>query len=322
MKNKNLKIIYFGTPDFAVAPLKKLIEAGKNVIAVVTAPDKPAGRGHKLQSPPVKQFAESHQIPVLQPRNLKSEAFLKELQSFDADLFIVVAFRMLPEQVWNMPPLGTFNLHASLLPQYRGAAPINWAVINGETQTGVTTFFIQHDIDTGNIILQKEVPISPSETAGELHNKLMKAGADLVLETVNKIENGNVETIPQSQLIKPGETLKTAPKIFKPDCRINWNNTVENIYNFIRGLAPYPAAYTEIEIAGERYPLKIFKVEKEPENHNETPGTLITDFKKSIKIAATNGFIELKEIQPQGKRKQTVKEFLNGIQNKIKTRQS
>ena len=297
-----------GTPDFAVEPLRRLVEAGKNIVAVVTMPDKPAGRGHKIQFSPVKEYALSVGLPILQPVNLKDPEFVEELRSYQADLQIVVAFRMLPEIVWNMPPLGTFNLHASLLPQYRGAAPINWAVINGETETGITTFFLQHEIDTGNIIMQEKITIAPDDNAGIVHDKLMMLGADLVLKTVNQIESGNVASIPQ-----PDGELKAAPKIFKETCRINFNTTAESVRNLVRGLAPYPAAWIELtDPAGNTTNMKIYEVSKELCTPSHPAGTLVCDGKKVLKVAVQDGYIHLDQVQLAGKKRMPAAELMRG----------
>ena len=297
-----------GTPDFAVEPLRRLVEAGKNIVAVVTMPDKPAGRGHKIQFSPVKEYALSVGLPILQPVNLKDPEFVEELRSYQADLQIVVAFRMLPEIVWNMPPLGTFNLHASLLPQYRGAAPINWAVINGETETGITTFFLQHEIDTGNIIMQEKITIAPDDNAGIVHDKLMLLGADLVLKTVNQIESGNVASIPQ-----PDGELKAAPKIFKDTCLINFNTTAESVRNLVRGLAPYPAAWIELtDPAGNTTNMKIYEVSKELCTPSHPAGTLICDGKKILKVAVQDGYIHLDQVQLAGKKRMPAADLMRG----------
>ena len=301
-----MRIIFMGTPDFAVASLNALIEAGQEVVAVVTAADKPAGRGQKFHASAVKQFAVSKNIPVLQPVNLKDPVFLDELKSYKADLQVVVAFRMLPESVWNMPPKGTINVHASLLPNYRGAAPINHAVINGEKKSGVTTFLLKHEIDTGNILFSTEVKIDEEDTAGDLHDNLMHAGAELLIKTVNAIQNNEIKPIPQDS-IKTGE-LKHAPKIFKEDCLINWNKNTVEIYNLIRGLSPYPTAFTYLDDKV----LKIFKAEKEIVQHNIEPGKYISDGKSHLKFACQDGFIVLKEIQIEGKKRMLVPDFLRG----------
>ena len=297
-----------GTPDFAVEPLRRLVEAGKNIVAVVTMPDKPAGRGHKIQFSPVKEYALSVNLPILQPVNLKDPEFIEQLRSYQADLQIVVAFRMLPEIVWNMPPLGTFNLHASLLPQYRGAAPINWAVINGETETGITTFFLQHEIDTGNIIQQQKIDIAPDDNAGIVHDKLMYLGADLVLQTVNQIESGNVASIPQ-----PEGELKPAPKIFKDTCRINFNTTAESVRNLVRGLAPYPAAWIELaDTESNATNMKIYEVSKELCTPTHPVSTLVCDGKKVLKVAVQDGYIHLDQVQLAGKKRMPAADLMRG----------
>ena len=304
-----MKIVYMGTPDFAVESLRALVENGFNVVGVVTMPDKPAGRGHKIQFSPVKQYALENNLPLLQPENLKDETFLAELKALRADLQIVVAFRMLPEAVWNMPCLGTFNLHASLLPQYRGAAPINWAIINGETETGVTTFFLTHEIDTGNIILQEKTPISSEETAGELHDKLMKMGSELVLKTVKLILDGKAQGTPQPQVAE----LKLAPKIFKETCKIDWRQPAQEIYNFVRGLSPYPAAWTEIvSPTGEVLALKIFETRFENVETDNYP-SLHTDNKTFVKIAVPDGYLYLTSIQLPNKKRMKTEEVLRGF---------
>ena len=293
MKKEDLRIVYMGTPDFAVESLRCLVEGGYNVVGVITMPDKPAGRGHKLQFSPVKQYALEHSLPLLQPEKLKDEAFVEALREWKADLQIVVAFRMLPEVVWNMPRLGTFNLHASLLPQYRGAAPINWAVINGDTETGITTFFLRHEIDTGEVIQQVRIPIADTDDVGIVHDKLMMLGGKLVTETVDAILNDAVKPIPQEEMAVVGE-LRPAPKIFKDTCRIDWNQPVKRIYDFIRGLSPYPAAWSElVQPDGETVVMKIFETEKIIQSHQLTPGTLLTDGKTYIHVAAADGFKSL-----------------------------
>lgn len=298
-----------GTPDFAVEPLRKLVDAGKEIVAVVTMPDKPAGRGHKIKFSPVKEYALAAGLPLLQPENLKAPEFIEELRSYKADLQIVVAFRMLPEIVWSMPPLGTFNLHASLLPQYRGAAPINWAVINGEKETGATTFFLKHEIDTGNIILQERIVIEESDNAGTVHDKLMYLGSDLVLKTVDEIEKGKVKTFPQTEI----EEIKPAPKIFKETCRLKFDRSVSEIHNHIRGLSPYPAAQIELrssdsEITG----MKIFESRIERCEPKESAGTLVCDGKKTLKVAANDGYIHLTSVQMAGKKRMTAEELIRG----------
>ena len=297
-----------GTPDFAVEPLRRLVEAGKNIVAVITMPDKPAGRGHKIQFSPVKEYALSVGLPILQPTNLKDPEFIEELRSYQADLQIVVAFRMLPEIVWNMPPLGTFNLHASLLPQYRGAAPINWAVINGETETGITTFFLQHEIDTGNIIMQEKITIAPDDNAGIVHDRLMMLGADLVLKTVEQIESSNISSMPQ-----PEGELKAAPKIFKNTCLINFNTTAEAVRNLVRGLAPYPAAWIELtDPSGNTTNMKIYEVSKELCTPTHPAGTLICDGKKILKVAVLDGYIHLDQVQLAGKKRMPSADLMRG----------
>lgn len=302
-----------GTPEFAVESLRCLVEGGYNVVGVITMPDKPAGRGHKLQYSAVKQYALEHDLPLLQPEKLKDEAFLEALRAWKADLQIVVAFRMLPEVVWNMPRLGTFNLHASLLPQYRGAAPINWAVINGDTETGVTTFFLKHEIDTGEIIRQVRVPIADTDDVGTVHDRLMTLGGRVVTETVDDILAGTVKSIPQEQLATTGE-LRPSPKIFKDTCRIDWNQPVKRIYDFVRGLSPYPAAWTElVQPDGSVLVLKIFQTEKIIKPHNLQPGTLETDGKTYLRVAAADGFVGICSLQLPGKKRLNTDELLRGF---------
>jgi len=300
-----MRILYLGTPEFAVAPLKRLIEENYNIVAVVTAPDKPAGRGQKLQMSAVKAFAIEHQLKVLQPEKLRDESFVSELKSLEIDLGIVVAFRMLPEKIWNLPKLGTFNLHASLLPQYRGAAPIHWAVIKGEKETGVTTFFLQHEIDTGEIILQEKVEIHEKDTTGTMYEKLMNIGAELVLKTVNLVEKGNYIT--QKQITNNIE-LKSAPKVFKEMAEIDCNESVERIFNLVRGMNPFPTAW--IKLNENVY--KIFEVEKEIIQHDLAIKSIVTDHKSYLKIACSNGFIHIKVLQAEGKRRMNIDEFLRG----------
>lgn len=300
-----MKIVFMGTPDFAVASLDALVQANFDVVAVVTAPDKPAGRGQKLSESAVKKYAVEKGIPVLQPEKLKNPEFIEQLKSYQADLQVVVAFRMLPEVVWNMPPNGTINLHGSLLPQYRGAAPINHAIINGEKESGVTTFFLTHEIDTGNIILSDRTPITDEETAGDLHDKLMHIGANLLVKTLKAIEAGEVSEQPQPQ----SGNLKHAPKIFKEDCKIDWNNPVKMIYNLIRGLSPYPTAFTFLNDKT----LKIFKAEIEHKEPGIVAGGFLTDGKTFLKFAAKDGFIKLLDIQYEGKKRMPIEDFLRGI---------
>lgn len=308
-----MRIIYMGTPDFAVAPLKTLVDSGFNVVAVVTGEDKPQGRGRKVLPTPVKEFAVEHGIPVLQPAKLKDETFLAELKSFNADLQVVVAFRMLPEVVWAMPKLGTFNLHAALLPQYRGAAPINWAVINGETKTGVTTFFLDKDIDTGRIMLKQEVDILPEDNAGTIHDKLMVVGSELVKKTVEMILSGDVKTVAQSELISSDTVLKPAPKIFKEDCRLDFSKDGISIKNLVRGLSPYPAAFTTLKIKDKEMNVKVFEVGFEPDSSENEVGKVITDNKNFIKISCQNGYIQLLDIQLEGKKRMKTEDFLRGV---------
>ena len=316
MEKKDLRIVYMGTPEFAVESLKRLVEGGYNIVGVITMPDKPMGRhGSVLQPSPVKQYAVSQGLKVLQPEKLKSEEFVEELRSLNADLQIVVAFRMLPEVVWNMPRLGTFNLHASLLPQYRGAAPINWAVMNGDTETGITTFFLKHEIDTGEIIDQVRVPIADTDNVEVVYDKLMMLGGDLVLKTVDAILEGNVKTTPQEELAKI-EELRPAPKIFKETCRIDWNKGVKSVYDFIRGLSPYPAAWTELcQESMAPVMLKIFETRKEFEAHTLAPGTIVTDHKTYFKIASTDGYVDIQSLQLAGKKRMSVADFLRGYRH-------
>ena len=306
-----------GTPDFAVESLRTLVEGAYNIVGVVTMPDKPVGRhGSVLQASAVKKYAVSQGLPVLQPEKLKDEAFISELQALGADLQIVVAFRMLPEIVWDMPRFGTFNLHASLLPQYRGAAPVNRAIIDGEKETGVTTFFLTHEIDTGKIIRQERLPIAETDDAGTVHDALMTLGAGLVTETVDLLiaNEGDLETIPQETLYVNVDDLRPAPKIFKETCRIDWNQPTARIYNFIRGLSPYPTAWTEIiNPEGERLLLKIFKSEKLFEEHKYKIGTIHTDGRYSLKVATDDGFIGIQSLQLAGKKHMEIKDFLNGV---------
>ncbi|WP_316801330.1 methionyl-tRNA formyltransferase [Pedobacter frigidisoli] len=300
-----MKIVFMGTPDFAVASLDALVQANFDVVAVVTAPDKPAGRGQKMNESAVKKYAVEKGIPVLQPEKLKNPEFIEALKAYHADLQVVVAFRMLPELVWNMPPKGTINLHGSLLPQYRGAAPINHAIINGEKESGVTTFFLKHEIDTGDIILSDTVAIGDDETAGELHDKLMAIGASLIVKTLKAIEAGEVKEQPQQQ----SNDLKHAPKIFKDDCKIDWNNDSPTIHNLIRGLSPYPTAFT---ILNDKT-LKIFKAEIEDKESAIVAGGFLTDGKTYLKFATKNGFIKLLDIQYEGKKRMPIADFLRGM---------
>lgn len=302
---KKLRIVYFGTPEFAVPMLEALLNSTHEVVAVVTATDKPAGRGNALSESAVKKFAVEKGLKILQPEKLKNENFLAELKSLSADLFVVVAFRMMPEVVWNMPSLGSINLHASLLPQYRGAAPINWAIINGEKETGVTTFFIQQEIDTGKIIFQEKVAIREDETVGELYLELMQLGAIVLRKTVDAIAEASYPQIAQEHL----QVIKVAPKIFKDDCKIDWNKDAHHIYNFIRGLSPYPAAFTLLD--GKVF--KIFKAEWHVANSGTLPpGAHETDGKTYFRFYCSNGFISIKDCQFEGKKRLPVEEFLRG----------
>lgn len=309
MGKKDLRIVYMGTPEFAVEPLKRLVEEGYNVVGVVTMPDKPAGRGQHVQESPVKEYALEEDIPILQPEKLRDEDFLVQLKMWQADIQVVVAFRMLPEVVWNMPRLGTFNLHASLLPQYRGAAPINWAIINGEKETGVTTFFLKHEIDTGNIILQRSTPIHDEDNVGTLYDRLMNMGADLVVETMERITMGDVSTIPQDDNV----AVNPAPKIFKEDCKINWNKSAVELHNFVRGLSPYPAACTEVKNDKDQVlSLKVLETEVIDQTVSEQPGTLVSDGKKQLYFATEAGYLSVKKLQLAGKKAMTTEELLRG----------
>ncbi|MEP6584926.1 MAG: methionyl-tRNA formyltransferase [Ginsengibacter sp.] len=308
---KKPRIIFMGTPDFAVPSLQILLENGYEIIAVITAVDKPAGRGMKLSESAIKIFALSQNLKIFQPEKLKDPGFINELSSLNADLQIVVAFRMLPEVVWNMPPMGTINLHGSLLPQYRGAAPVNWAVINGETETGVTTFKLKHEIDTGNILLQRKIEIGEVETAGELYNRMKEIGAELLLQTIANLEKDTALEVPQDTMYNSTDgkgIIHLAPKITSDICKIKWEKSVEEIYNLVRGLSPYPAAFTLLR--GKI--LKIFKAEKEKEKVAITPGEIISDNKTFLKFACSDGYISLKELQLEGKKRMSVEDFLKG----------
>ena len=313
MEKKDLRIVYMGTPDFAVESLRRLVEGGYNVVAVITMPDKPAGRGHKIQFSPVKEYALSQGLPILQPERLKDETFVEQLRALHADLQIVVAFRMLPEVVWNMPPMGTFNLHASLLPQYRGAAPLNWAIINGDTETGITTFFLKHEIDTGEIIQQKRIPILPDDNVGTIHDKLMVLGADIVVETVDAILAGTVKPVDQAS-IHTDEPLRPAPKIFKDTCHIDWSKPCMQIHNLVRGLSPYPAAWCEwVSPEGNRLGVKIFRTTPLPASHSFEPGSVHTDGKSRIDIACADGYVRIEELQLAGKKRMAAADLLRGF---------
>ena len=315
MNGKDLRIVFMGTPDFAVASLKALVDGGYNVVGVITAPDKPAGRGNQLSESAVKKYAVANNLFLMQPEKLKNPEFLTELQSLNADLQVVVAFRMLPEVVWNMPRLGTFNLHGSLLPQYRGAAPLNWAVINGETKTGVTTFLLDHEIDTGKVLFKYETEIGENETVGDIHDQLMEAGAGLVLKTVDALASGEYQAIPQEELAA-GTEIKHAPKIFKEDCKIDWNKETETIRNLVRGLSPYPAAWSILKNieTGEEIQTKIFFAEKTAENTAAQSGAINTDKKKNLLVACGNGWLNITDIQLAGKKRMKTEEFLRGFQ--------
>ncbi len=298
-----------GTPEFAVASLDILLQNNYHIVAVVTAPDKPAGRGQQIQQSAVKKYAVEKGLTILQPEKLKDEQFIKELKALNADLQFVVAFRMLPEVVWNMPSLGTYNLHGSLLPKYRGAAPINWAIINGEKESGVTTFKLKHEIDTGNMLFQAKIPITPTTNAGELHDSLMHLGADLILKTVKAIESGDYKLLPQNDT-----EIIHAPKLFKETCKINWNHSVEKINNLIRGLSPYPTAFTEfLDKKNQVVGIKIYKAEIEISSHTLSIGDVLTDGKNNLKVACSNGFISIIELQIAGKKRMLVNEFLRGF---------
>ena len=306
---RDLRIVFMGTPDFAVATLKALLEHNYNVVGVITAPDRKAGRGQKIKASAVKQFALEHNLNILQPKNLKADSFIEDLKALNANLQIIVAFRMLPKVVWQMPEYGTFNLHASLLPQYRGAAPIHWAIINGETKTGVTTFFIDEKIDTGAIILKEETDIAEDTTVGKLHDKLMSIGSSLVIKTVELIENDKVSTQIQSNL----EKLKTAYKLNRENCKIDWNQDLNTIYNKIRGLNPFPAAWCYLDNKTELEPIKLYKVDKIEALHNYENGSIIID-NYEMKIACNYGYIKIEELQLPGKRKMDIKSLLNGFE--------
>lgn len=313
MKKEDLRIVFMGTPGFAVESLRALVENNYNVVGVITAPDRPAGRGYKLQPSAVKEYALSQGLNILQPEKLKDETFLEELRALKADIQVVVAFRMLPEVVWDMPPMGTFNLHGSLLPQYRGAAPINWAIINGEKQTGVTTFFLTHEIDTGKIIMQESITIEPNDNVEVIHDKLMHIGARLVTKTIDNIIEGEVEAKAQSNCFDNESELKPAPKIFKETCEIDWSKSSADIHNFVRGLSPYPAAWANLEVNGNALTFKIFETKPIKELHDLKPGTIVTDNKTTLRIATQDGFVELLDIQLSGKKRMKTSQFLNGF---------
>ncbi len=315
MQGKELRIVFMGTPDFAVASLKALVDGGYNIVGVITAPDKPAGRGKKLHESAVKKYSIKNGLNVLQPEKLKNPEFLNELKLLQADLQVIVAFRMLPEVVWNMPKLGTFNLHGSLLPQYRGAAPLNWAVINGETKTGVTTFLLNHKIDTGKIIFKREITIGENDTVGDIHDGLMEIGAKLVVETVDALASGNYEAVPQLEIMDTIE-IKHAPKIFKEDCKIDWTKDCETIRNLIRGLSPYPTAWSKLvhRDSGKDIPTKLFFAKRGDSIEKAEPGTLKTDGKTFVNVACEDGWLQITDIQIAGKKRMKVEDFLRGFQ--------
>jgi methionyl-tRNA formyltransferase len=316
MEADSMRIVYMGSPGFAVGPLQKLLGAGCRVVGVITAPDKPAGRGKRLQQSAVKEFMirQASNIPLFQPANLRDPDFVRALEDLQPDLQVVVAFRMLPRVVWSIPILGTINLHASLLPQYRGAAPIQHAIINGERETGVTTFLIDDQIDTGNILLQKKVPIGENETSGELHNRLMDTGASLVLDTVRQLADGSLKAKSQDLFTEPGVPLNLAPKIFREDCRISWDRPGREVYNLIRGLSPHPGAFTFLSRSEEEALLcKIFEAGFEGIPHTEAPGTILTDGKRRLEVAVRDGIIEVHTLQLEGKRRMDVRDFLAGF---------
>lgn len=312
--NKDLRIVYMGTPDFAVLPLQKVIEAGYNVVAVVTNPDKPAGRGRKVQESAVKTYAKELGIPILQPEKFRDPQFLEELAALKADLQLVVAFKMLPEVVWSMPKYGTMNLHASMLPAYRGAAPINWAIINGDKESGVSTFILRHEIDTGAVLLQQAVPVSETMTAGELHDILMEVGADLLVKSVDAIASGEYTLIEQDKLSN-GHEPRHAPKIFKEDMKIDWSSKLKDIYNKVRGLSPFPAAWFELEsvATGEVVPVKLFVAEAKESASEECIGKIISDGKHDMGIIVDGGVLYIKELQIAGKRRMAIDDFLRGF---------
>ena len=302
--NASPRIVFMGTPSFAVSSLKALLDAKMNVVGVVTAPDKPAGRGMQLQQSAVKQFALEHQLPIAQPEKLKSPEFFAQIQAWQPDIQIVVAFRMLPELIWSFPPMGTLNVHGSLLPKYRGAAPINWAIINGEKETGVTTFRLQHAIDTGDILLQERIPISPDMTAGELHDTMMEVGAQTLVKTLHELIAGTIQSKPQEETL----AILHAPKIFTKDCQIDWQQPVAQIHNLIRGLAPFPGALTKVD--GKI--VKLFITSIVNENPKEPIGSFVTDGKTYARFACSNGYIQLKDIQWEGKKRMPIADFLRG----------
>lgn len=311
MTRKALRIVYMGTPKFAVAPLEEIIKSGYEVVGVVTTPDKPAGRGQKVAESAVKKYAVSQNLTLFQPAKMKDPEFINQLQQLNPDVIVIVAFRLLPKEVWSIPKLGTFNLHASLLPQYRGASPINFAIINGDKESGVTTFFIDDKIDTGEILLQAKTEINDSDDAGILHDKLKNLGKQLVVKTLEGLSEGTLK--PQKQILKEGVEYKYAPKLFKENCQIHWNAPLENIHNLIRGLSPYPAAFTHLSINGESKILKIYKGHYKIEKHILDIGTVCIESKKTFKIAAADGFYFLTEVQLEGKKRMGISDFINGL---------
>jgi methionyl-tRNA formyltransferase len=315
MQNKELRIVFMGTPDFAVASLKALVNGGYNVVGVITAPDKPAGRGKKINQSAVKKYAAENGLNILQPEKLKNPDFISELKKLQADLQIVVAFRMLPEVVWNMPPLGTFNLHGSLLPQYRGAAPLNWAVINGEKKTGVTTFLLDHKIDTGKIIFKHEIEIGENDTVGDIHDRLMDIGATLVVNTVDALATGNYKAVEQSDILDEA-AIKHAPKIFKDDCKVDWRNDSETIRNLIRGLSPYPTSWAKLihATSGKEIPVKLFLAKRVDVAGNAEPGAIKTDGKIFVNVACGTGWLQITDLQLAGKKRMKTDDFLRGFQ--------
>lgn len=309
MNYQQLRIVFMGTPEFAVASLDALVQAGCNIVGVVTAPDKPAGRGMQFKASAVKEYAMDKGLTVLQPAKLKDHMFIEELKALQADLQVVVAFRMLPEMVWNMPPMGTINVHGSLLPQYRGAAPINWAVINGEKETGVTTFKLKHEIDTGDILLQETMPIGNNETVGEVHDRMMELGAAVLVQTIKGLAEGSIQERPQS-MVNNQQSIQHAPKIFTETCRINWNRTVEEVHNLVRGLSPFPGAFTSMQ--GKT--LKIYRTIPETAIHTINTGEIVSDGRTYLKFACTNGYLHVLELQLEGKKRMRVEDFLRGYQ--------
>ncbi len=314
MEKKSLKVVYMGTPEFAVAPLDEIRKSQHKIVGVVTVPDKPAGRGQKLAESAVKKYAVEHDLPLFQPEKMKDPEFITQLQNLSPDVIVVVAFRLLPKEIWAMPAIGTFNLHASLLPQYRGASPINFAIINGDQESGVTTFFIDDKIDTGEILLQAKTKITETDDAGSLHDKLQEIGKELVIKTLAGLAEGTLK--PKKQVLAEGVEYKYAPKIFKEDCLIDWNKPLEQTHNLIRGLSPYPVAFTHLIVNGQSRILKIYKGHYKQEKHILSIGTVIVEGKKTLKIAAQDGFYFPKTVQPEGKKKMEITDFINGLTEK------